>query len=46
MTSQLKQKAKRPLKGGLIILKAQTELNFQPHSLVDNLKRIKRNLNA
>jgi dTDP-4-dehydrorhamnose reductase len=46
ITSQLKQKAKRPLKGGLIILKAQTELNFQPHSLVDNLKRIKRNLNA
>ncbi len=46
LTSQLKQKAKRPLNGGLIILKAQTELNYQPHSLIDNLKHIKRELRA
>ncbi|MBM4174855.1 MAG: SDR family oxidoreductase [Ignavibacteria bacterium] len=44
LTSQLNQKAKRPLKGGLIILKAQSELNFKPHTLKENLKFIKRKL--
>lgn len=44
LTSQLKQKAKRPLNGGLIILKAQSELNFKPHTLEENLKQTKRNL--
>ncbi|MBU2444632.1 MAG: SDR family oxidoreductase [Bacteroidetes bacterium] len=46
LTSQLKQKAKRPLNGGLIILKAQTELNYQPHSLEENLKHIRRNFGS
>jgi dTDP-4-dehydrorhamnose reductase len=32
-TSDLKQPAPRPLKSGLIILKAETELNYKPLSL-------------
>ena len=41
LTEQLNQKAKRPLKGGLIILKAQTELGYKPHTIKENLFDLK-----
>lgn len=40
-TIELNQKAKRPLRAGLIILKAQTELGYKPHKLEENLIKIK-----
>ncbi len=43
-TDKLNQKAKRPLKGGLIILKAQAELGYKPHTLEENLLDIKTKL--
>lgn len=35
VTEELNQPAKRPLNSGLINLKAETELNYQPHSLTE-----------
>jgi dTDP-4-dehydrorhamnose reductase len=43
-TDKLNQKAKRPLRGGLIILKAQTELGYKPHKIEENLLDIKNKL--
>ncbi|MCX8056986.1 MAG: dTDP-4-dehydrorhamnose reductase [Ignavibacteria bacterium] len=43
-TDKLNQKAKRPLRGGLIILKAQSELGYKPHTLEENLLTIKQKL--
>lgn len=43
-TDKLNQKAKRPLRSGLIILKAQAELGYKPHKLEDNLTNIKQKL--
>jgi dTDP-4-dehydrorhamnose reductase len=43
-TDKLNQKAKRPLRGGLIILKAQTELGYKPHTIEENLLDIKNKL--
>lgn len=43
-TDQLNQKAKRPLRGGLLILKAQAELGYKPHTLEENLTEIKLKL--
>lgn len=43
-TDKLNQKAKRPLRGGLIILKAQAELGYKPHKLEENLLEIKKKL--
>ena len=36
-TEELKQPARRPLKSGLIILKAETELGYKPHNLMNHL---------
>lgn len=43
-TDKLNQKAKRPLRGGLIILKAQAELGYKPHKIEENLLDIKNKL--
>ncbi len=43
-TDRLNQKAKRPLRGGLIILKAQAELGYKPHTIEENLIDIKKKL--
>lgn len=43
-TAQLNEAAKRPLKTGFVILKAQTELGFQPHGLDAGLARVKAQL--
>lgn len=43
-TDKLNQKAKRPLRGGLIILKAQTELGYKPRTIEENLLDIKKKL--
>ncbi len=40
----LQQAAKRPPKTGFIILKAQTELGYQPHSLVQGLSIVDRQI--
>lgn len=42
-TKELKQPAARPLKSGLIILKAETELNYKPLSIEETFLRIKKN---
>jgi dTDP-4-dehydrorhamnose reductase len=43
-TEQLQQAARRPLKSGLIILKAQTELDYKPSPLDESLLRMKQEL--
>ncbi len=43
-TDELHQPAKRPLKSGLIILKAQTELDYKPCSIIDSLAIMKKEL--
>ena len=43
-TEELKQPARRPLKSGLIILKAETELGYKPHSIVESLAAMKKEL--
>ena len=43
-TDELKQAAPRPLKSGLLILKAQTELGYKPHSINESLAKMKREL--
>ena len=43
-TPDLNQPARRPLKSGLIILKAQTELGFKPMDLDDSLRLMKSEL--
>jgi dTDP-4-dehydrorhamnose reductase len=43
-TSELNQPARRPLKSGLITLKAETELGYKPHSIPESLTIIKREL--
>lgn len=45
LTKELNQPAKRPLKSGLIILKAQTELGFQPTEIETTFSIIKNRLN-
>jgi dTDP-4-dehydrorhamnose reductase len=44
-TSDLNQPARRPLKSGLITIKAQTELNYKPHSISQSLELMKKELN-
>lgn len=46
LTDELKQPAKRPLKGGLIISKAEKELGYKPHSIVEALQIIKKQLSV
>lgn len=43
-TSELNQPAPRPLKSGLLILKAQTELEYYPHSITESLAAMKKEL--
>ncbi len=44
ITSDLNQAAKRPLKSGLIIIKAETELGYKPRSIVESLSLMKKEL--
>ena len=43
-TEELNQKARRPLKSGLITLKAETELGFKPHTILESLIMMKKEL--
>jgi len=43
-TEELKQHARRPLKSGLIILKAETELGYKPHTVSESLAAMKKEL--
>jgi len=43
-TPELNQPAKRPLKSGLITLKAETELGYKPHSIKESFAIMKKNL--
>jgi dTDP-4-dehydrorhamnose reductase len=43
-TNELNQVSRRPLKSGLIILKAETELGYKPHTISESLSAIKREL--
>jgi dTDP-4-dehydrorhamnose reductase len=43
-TEELKQPARRPLKSGLIILKAETELGYKPHTIIESLAAMKKEL--
>jgi dTDP-4-dehydrorhamnose reductase len=43
-TEELKQKARRPLKSGLITLKAETELGYKPHTIIESLIMMKKEL--
>ena len=43
-TEELKQPAKRPLKSGLLILKAETELGYKPHTIIESLAAMKKEL--
>ena len=44
-TEELNQKARRPLKSGLITLKAESELGYKPHTIHEALLVIKKELN-
>ena len=43
-TEELKQPARRPLRSGLIILKAETELGYKPHTIIESLAAMKKEL--
>ena len=43
-TKELNQPARRPLKSGLITLKAETELSYKPHTINESFTIIKREL--
>jgi dTDP-4-dehydrorhamnose reductase len=43
-TEELKQPARRPLKSGLLILKAVTELGYKPHTITEALSAMKKEL--
>ena len=45
LTKDLQQPAPRPLKSGLITLKAETELNYKPHSIEETFLLMKKELN-
>ncbi len=44
-TKDLKQQAARPLKSGLITLKAETELGYKPYSIETSFELMKKELN-
>lgn len=44
LTEELNQPAKRPLKSGLLTLKAETELGYKPHTIGEALALMKREL--
>jgi dTDP-4-dehydrorhamnose reductase len=41
-TEELNQAARRPLKSGLITIKAQSELGYKPHTIVQTLELLKK----
>lgn len=43
-TKDLNQPAPRPLKSGLIILKAETQLGYKPHTIKESLVKMKKEL--
>lgn len=45
-TAELNQPAPRPLKSGLVNLKAETELGYKPHSLEETFAKIKKSLDG
>ena len=45
ITAELNQPAPRPLKSGLVNLKAETELGYKPHRIDETLFLMKRYLN-
>jgi len=45
LTAELNQQAKRPMKSGLITLKAQIELNFNPSPIGETFRKMKKELN-
>jgi len=45
ITADLKQPAPRPLKSGLVTLKAETMLGYKPHKIDDSFLKIKQELN-
>lgn len=45
-TNSLKQRARRPMKGGLIIDKARKELDFRPQSLLDSFLYLKESMSS
>ena len=44
LTEELKQPAPRPLKSGLVTLKAETQIGFKPHSIIESFEKIKASL--
>ena len=44
VTEELNQKARRPLKSGLITLKAETEFGYKPHTILESLMMMKKEL--
>jgi dTDP-4-dehydrorhamnose reductase len=44
-TKDLNQPARRPLKSGLITIKAQSELGYRPHSIEETFRIIKKEFN-
>jgi dTDP-4-dehydrorhamnose reductase len=43
-TDMLKQPAKRPLRSGLITIKAESEFGFKPHTIIETLSIMKKEL--
>jgi dTDP-4-dehydrorhamnose reductase len=43
-TSELNQAARRPLKSGLLTIKAQSELGFKPHTIEETLFLMQKEL--
>ena len=43
-TEELNQPARRPLKSGLITIKAQSELGYKPHTIIQTLELMKKEL--
>jgi dTDP-4-dehydrorhamnose reductase len=44
LTKELNQPARRPLKSGLVTIKAQSELGYRPHSIEETFRIIKEEL--
>jgi len=45
LTEELKQPAPRPLKSGLVTLKAETQIGFKPHSITESFEKIRAKIN-
>jgi len=43
-TEDLNQPARRPLKSGLITIKAQSELGYKPHTILQSLELLRSEL--